>query len=363
VAPFPLPRSAGASISADDLYVRYKIACDLKQPVDRVRIAGAIHRWCGNFGIASVAIQFVTTAEQIKRAARAAGASRIPWDARVAAWDVWAARDAKAAWAVRHAWDASAARDAWATRNARARRDAAWAARAARAARDVGDAWVGRAAWNAWAATDLSYVSTAAIRAASEGEEAALQKWLPLLEAFEAGAFCLWIGAETIYVAIIPSVVAVDDRRRLHCADGPAFAWLDDIREFYWHSVNVPDFVIERPREIAVEHIDAERNSEVRRLMIERYRLGDEIHGAGAFMRDAGGKRLDHDERFGTLWRRDVKNDEPIVILEVVNSTREPDGSFKHYWLRVPPNMKTAHEASAWTFDIEPAKYAPLIET
>ncbi len=66
---------------------------------------------------------------------------------------------------------------------------------------------------------------------------------------------------------------------------------------------------------------------------------------------------------FGTLWRRDVKGDEPIVILEVVNSTREPDGSFKHYWLRVPPNMKTAHEALAWTFDIEPAKYAPLIET
>jgi hypothetical protein len=171
------------------------------------------------------------------------------------------------------------------------------------------------------------------------------------------------MGAETIYVAIIPSVVAVDDRRRPHCADGPAFAWLDDIREFYWHGVNVPDFVVERPREIAVEHIDAEQNSEVRRVMIERYRLGDEIHGAGAFMRDAGGKRLDQDERFGTLRRRDVKGDEPIVILEVVNSTREPDGSFKHYWLRVPPNMKTAHEASAWTFDIEPAKYAPLIET
>jgi len=58
-----------------------------------------------------------------------------------------------------------------------------------------------------------------------------------------------------------------------------------------------------------------------------------------------------------------VKGNEPIVLLEVVNSTREPDGSFKHYWLRVPPYMSTAHQASAWTFDIAPAKYAPLIET
>jgi len=83
-----LRRFAGASISADDLYVRYRIACDLKQPVDRGRIAGAIHRWCNNNGFGSFAIQFVTTAEQKNAAARHAEVSRIPWDARVVAWDV-----------------------------------------------------------------------------------------------------------------------------------------------------------------------------------------------------------------------------------------------------------------------------------
>jgi len=190
-----------------------------------------------------------------------------------------------------------------------------------------------------------------------------LQKWIGLFEAFEAGAFALWIGDSTIYIAVIPTTVLVDDRRRLHCADGPAFAWLSDIRDFYWHGVHVPDYVIERPAEISVPKIDAEKNTEVRRVMVERYRLGEEIHGAGAFMRDAGGKSLDHDERYGTLWRRDIPDDEPIVILEVINSTREPDGRFKHYWIRVHPNCKTAHAASAWTFDIAPEKYAPAVET
>ena len=125
----------------------------------------------------------------------------------------------------------------------------------------------------------------------------------------------------------------------------------------------VPPFVVVRPDWITVKHIDTETNAEVRRVMIERYKHGEEINGAGAFMRDAGGKALDHDERFGTLWRREIEGDEPIVILEVINSTREPDGHFKHYFLRVPPDMKTAHEASAWTFDIPVKKYAPQVET
>jgi hypothetical protein len=50
-------------------------------------------------------------------------------------------------------------------------------------------------------------------------------------------------------------------------------------------------------------------------------------------------------------------------MLEVVNSTPEPDGSFKRYWLRVPPQMQTAREASAWTFGLTSKEYEPLVET
>jgi hypothetical protein len=40
--------------------------------------------------------------------------------------------------------------------------------------------------------------------------------------------------------------------------------------------------------------------------MIERYRVGEEVRGIAAYLRDSGGVRLDHDEVFGTLWRRSV---------------------------------------------------------
>ena len=103
--------------------------------------------------------------------------------------------------------------------------------------------------------------------------------------------------------------------------------------------------------------------------MIERYRHGEEIHGAAAFIRDAGGERLDHDERYGTLWRRRfrgnefVQGDEPIVMIEMVKRTPEPDGRFKRYWLRVPPKTRTVREAVAWTFNMPADQYAPEIET
>jgi hypothetical protein len=59
-----------------------------------------------------------------------------------------------------------------------------------------------------------------------------------------------------------------------------------------------------------------------------------------------GGERLDHDERYGTLWRHDFPGaGEPIMMVEVVNSTLEPDGSRKRHWLRMPPEMQMARQA------------------
>jgi hypothetical protein len=56
-------------------------------------------------------------------------------------------------------------------------------------------------------------------------------------------------------------------------------------------------------------------------------------------------------------------NDEPIVIVKVLNSTPEADGSTKNYFLRVPPEIRTAKEAVAWTFGMSGEEYSPLRET
>jgi len=51
------------------------------------------------------------------------------------------------------------------------------------------------------------------------------------------------------------------------------------------------------------------------------------------------------------------------VVVEVLNSTPEPDGSRKTYFLRVPPRTSTAHEAVAWTFGMDAAEYSPITQT
>ena len=46
-------------------------------------------------------------------------------------------------------------------------------------------------------------------------------------------------------------------------------------------------------------------------------------------------------------------------MVEVRNSTPEPDGAFKTYFLRVPPDIQTARAAVAWTFSKDEADYEP----
>ena len=55
--------------------------------------------------------------------------------------------------------------------------------------------------------------------------------------------------------------------------------------------------------------------------------------------------------------------DESIVMVEVVNSSPEPDGTFNVYFLRVPPSTLTAKAGVAWTFGLNEDEYQPLQQT
>lgn len=150
---------------------------------------------------------------------------------------------------------------------------------------------------------------------------------------------------------------------------GPAIQWGD--KKFYMiNRVEVPDHVVTKPSTITLTDIVTERNAEVRRIMIERYKSG-----IGDFIKDAKAIRRDHDERYGTLWRIPREGEitryigrgqwnsmTDMYYLEVVNRTPEPDGSFKHYFLRMPPSipngrgatrtLNTAKEAYDWSFGL-----------
>jgi hypothetical protein len=152
-----------------------------------------------------------------------------------------------------------------------------------------------------------------------------------------------------------PVSVKRDNRGRLHNEKGMVVRYADNWGFYAWHGVIVPDDVIMLKEPITIERIAAERNIEVRRVLIERFGLDDYLKN---------GKVIKiHKDNCGTLWRMDVEGDEPIMVVQVVNSTAEPDGIFKEYFLRVPPNIVRAKQAVAWTFGLTEDEYVPLVET
>lgn len=174
-----------------------------------------------------------------------------------------------------------------------------------------------------------------------------------------------------------------DESRRLHSDLGPALITgipgppsardplgtsFHGVREqFYWHGTEVPAYVILEPDTITVWSIEQEENAEVRRCMIERY-LGrtpetDQLDGYGRYIRDCKAECIDDDPRFGKLWRRALSGDEPIHMVEVLNATVEKDGTRHRFFLRVPPDTRTARQAVAWTFGMKSAEYVPEAES
>lgn len=150
---------------------------------------------------------------------------------------------------------------------------------------------------------------------------------------------------------------------RLHSAKRRAVQWPDGWGICRFHGVAVPEDVIFHPERIDVARIDAERNVEVRRPLLEIFGQSNYIEQSGA--------RVVHEDETGQLFRRDFQgvdsrgfpSAETLAMVRVVNSTPEPDGTRRIYWLRVPPNTRTARAGVAWTFGVRAEDYRPSVQT
>jgi hypothetical protein len=122
-----------------------------------------------------------------------------------------------------------------------------------------------------------------------------------------------------------------------------------------WRGVPVNERIAFHPEQLTAREALAEKNAEVRRVMIERM-------GYLRFAQEAKAKILDQDKDGGgvrQLLSIDLREDEPLVGLSCICPS-----TGRQYLLRVPPTMKTCHQAVAWMagFD-DPSLYRPEIET
>ncbi|MFE7558323.1 DUF6745 domain-containing protein [Kitasatospora sp. NPDC057500] len=169
------------------------------------------------------------------------------------------------------------------------------------------------------------------------------------------GAGWWWPYEEVVLLSERPVELHRDEAGRLDHADGPALAYSDGFTMHAWRGMPVPADFLAGLGAVTAERIRTEENAELRRVLLEHY-------GYERYLADSGAVPVHQDET-GVLWRIDLPEDEPVVMVEVVNSTAEPDGTFRTYWLRVPPSTLTARAGVAWTFGITEAEYHPQRET
>lgn len=163
---------------------------------------------------------------------------------------------------------------------------------------------------------------------------------------------CNYIGMWTPLkdVAILqhrPLKIHRDEQNRLHNLNGYAIEYRGGCKYsslYRIHGVSVTKKIIDR--DFDVNDIENEQNVEVRRVMIDLY-------GQERFLKESNAIEVNRDD-FGILYKKELSDDEPIMMVKVVNSTPEADGTYKDYFIRVDPNayggLKTAMAAVASTW-------------
>lgn len=163
---------------------------------------------------------------------------------------------------------------------------------------------------------------------------------------------CGWVNMFDTHVFISerPLHILFDDQERLHCEDGPAILYEDGFEVYSWHGQRVPKKWITEGL-TATEALTCEN--------IEQRRAACEILGWVRILDELKGEELhvDGDPEIGTLVAVDIPDIGKETFLRV------QCGTGREFAIPVPPECKTALEANAWTYGLEPYEYKPEVRT
>lgn len=171
-----------------------------------------------------------------------------------------------------------------------------------------------------------------------------------LLPAFRAGVgFIINLGS--VMVGLKMPEVKLDERELLHCEDGPAVTWGGRNSQYWWHNVQVPSEWIEDKENIDPATALNWENAEERRALCEIIGWEKILSTLKPVVVDE-----DLDPEIGTLLRVDLPDAPGSQFLKV------RCGTGRTFVLPVPENLRTALDANAWTYNLDPKEYK-LLET
>lgn len=156
---------------------------------------------------------------------------------------------------------------------------------------------------------------------------------------------CGWVSCYDTLAVIQdrPTVIKMDDDNRLHCENGPAILYADGFAVYSWHGTRIPADWIKNKSKLTPKIALTWENMEQRRAACEILGWVHILNELNAVTIDT-----DPDPQIGTLVEVDIPDIGKEKFIRVLC------GTGREFAIPVPPNMKTALEANAWTYDIDP---------
>jgi len=184
------------------------------------------------------------------------------------------------------------------------------------------------------------------VRYASE-TDSLLRQWERLAAAggwwFPTAAIC--------FCAERDQRIRFDQRRLLHCEDGPAILCRDGYAVYAWHGIRVPAEWIESRDTIDPSLAITHPNVEERRCLAEIIGWNKVIAQLSPTVVDEATPDI------GTLLRVDLPDAPGEQFLRV------RCGTGRDFVLPVPPGVRTAQAAQDWMWGLGPGEYQPEIRT
>ena len=156
---------------------------------------------------------------------------------------------------------------------------------------------------------------------------------------------CGWVSCYDTLAVVQdrPLHIKMDEDNRLRCENGPAILYDDGFAVYAWHGVRIPSEWITNKSSLTPKIALTWENMEQRRAACE-------ILGWVHILNELNAKVLDTDPdpQIGTLVEVDIPDIGKERFIRVLC------GTGREFAIPVPPDMKTALEANAWTYDIDP---------
>lgn len=168
------------------------------------------------------------------------------------------------------------------------------------------------------------------------------EKYASWEQAAIEGAFRV-LHPEFCLVSDFPEVLKVDAENRPHCETGPSHRWRDGWSLYHWHGVSIPANWIEDRESLTAQAALTWAN-------IEQRRAACEIVGWINILQELKAKTIEQDEdpMIGELVEVEIEGSRERFL-------RVQCGTGREFALPVPPTVKTALQANAWTFGIDDA--------